>query len=450
MAAVLTMSAGPFPIQRFTLSNGLPVIYAQKTDLPLTVLRLVIYAGKRDETEGKWGLANLTAEMLTEGTTSRTSDEISEEIEFLGAQLGVDAGIYTTQITLNILTSQLDKGLALTSDVLQHPTFPASELDKLKDRILSSLQESLNDPDQVLDEAFHRALYGHHPLARPEEGTPTSIRALKREDLIRFHRTYYSPKNSFLAVVTNLPLQEMRDLLEKALGSWKGPEVQHRAFPPLPKQDQPRVVLVPMKVNQAYVALGHYGVRRTDPDYPRIRLMNYILGGGGFASRFFRIIRNKMGYAYSVYGYFMPGLDLPGYYLAGMQTKVESANEAIQSLIEVMETFQQEGPTEDELRDAKSFYEGSIPRQTETYGQILGALVNEELYGLPDYYWIKEIEAMQHFSREDIQQAARTYLHPDRLVLTLVVPPDFSFQVRAFRDVKVEVWDPRDLLKWEE
>jgi zinc protease len=280
MAAVLTMSAGPFPIHRFTLSNGLPVIYAQKTDLPLTVLRLVVYAGKRDETDGKWGLANLTAEMLTEGTIHRTSDEISEEIEFLGAQLGVDAGIYTTQITLNILTSQLEKGLQLTSDLLQNPTFPDSELSKLKERIISSLQESLNDPDQVLDEAFRRALYDHHPLARPEEGTPSSIRALTRQDLEAFHRAFYTPKNAFLAVVTNLPQDDLKHLLEKTLGSWKGDSVEHRALPPLPSHSSPRVVLVPMKVNQAFVALGHYGVRRTDPDYPRIRLMNYILGGG--------------------------------------------------------------------------------------------------------------------------------------------------------------------------
>lgn len=450
MAAVLTMSAGLFPIHRFTLSNGLPVIYAQKTDLPLTVLRLVVYAGKRDETDGKWGLANLTAEMLTEGTKNRTSDEISEEIEFLGAQLGVDAGIYTTQVTLNILTSQLEKGLQLTSDLLQNPTFPDSELSKLKERIISSLQESLNDPDQVLDEAFRRALYDHHPLARPEEGTPSSIRALTRQDLEAFHRMFYSPRNAFLAVVTNLPQEELKHLLEKTLGSWKGDSVEHRALPPLPSHTSPRVVLVPMKVNQAFVALGHYGVRRTDPDYPRIRLMNYILGGGGFASRFFRIIRNKMGYAYSVYGYFMPGYKLPGYYLAGMQTKVETANDAIQELIQVMKSFQKEGPTEDELRDAKSFYEGSIPRQTETYGQILGALVNEQLYGLPDYYWIKEIDLMQGYSRKEILETARTYLHPDRLVLTLVVPPDFTFDVPSFKDVKVEVWDPRDLLNWEE
>ncbi len=435
------------PLTRFELANGLRVVVATKTDLPLTLARLVVFAGARDEGEA-WGLANLTGEMLTEGTARYTADALAEEIEFLGANLGVDVGTYTTQITLDVLSPRAREGFALLREVVLAPTFPEEELNKVRERIQASIRESLSHPDNVLDDAFHYALYGDHPQGRPPEGTPASLEALDREDVEAFYRKFYAPNNAFFVVVSSLDPEAVRDLVEETFGDWEPREVTHPPLPDLPPVRGKRVVVVPMEVNQAFVALGHWGIRRNDPAYPLVRLMNYIVGGGGFASRLFRVVRNEKGYAYSVYAYFYPGYLLPGEFRAGMQTKIETAGDAIATMLSVLETFRREGPTDQELEDAKSFLLGSLPRRTETFSQILGALVSQELYGLPDYYWVKEAEESQAYTREEVREAARTYLDTENFVLVLVVPDTFALKVPQLEGVPVERLSIETLIHW--
>lgn len=435
------------PLTRFELSNGLRVIVATKTDLPLTVARLVVSAGSRDEGE-KWGLANLTGELLTEGTQRYTTDALADEIEFLGADIHVDVGTYTTQITLDILSPKASEGFDLLREVALAPTFPEDEIEKTRQRILASLQESLSDPNHVVDEAFRYALYGDHPQGRPTEGTPITLQKLTREDIVTFYRTFYTPSNAFLVVVSSLNPDTVKQMVEKAFGKWKAHPVEHPALPTLPTLKGKRVVMVPMQVNQAFVLMGHWGIRRSDSNYPLVRLMNYIVGGGGFASRLFRVVRNEKGYAYSVYSYFYPGYLLPGDFRAGMQTKIETANDAIASMLAVLDTFRKEGPTSQELADAKSFILGSLPRRTETFGQILGALVSQELYNLPDYYWVKEAEESQRYTKEDVQKAASQYLDTENFVLVLVVPESFRLNIPHLSGVSVEKLRVEDLLQW--
>ena len=437
----------PFPITRFELANGLRVVVATKQDLPLTLARLVVFAGTRDEGD-QWGLANLTGELLTEGTEQYDAEALAEAVEGLGANLNVDVGTYTTQITLDVLSPRAREGFALFQEVVRHPTFPEDELNKTRERIIASIQESLSHPDNVVDDAFHYVLYGRHPQGRPPEGTPETLKHLTREDVVRFHRTYYVPSNAFLVVVSSLPPEEVRALVEEAFGDWKGQAPKHPEIPPLPRLKGKKVVVVPMQVNQAFVAMGHFGIRRSDPDYPLVRLMSYVLGSGGFASRLFRIVRNEKGYAYSVYAYFFPGYLLPGEFRAGMQTKIETANDAVASMLEVIRTYREEGPTPEELQDAKSYVLGSLPRQTETFGQILGALVTQTLHDLPDYFWIREAEESQKYTVDQVREAARKYLDVDNFVLVLVVPEGFEVRIPGLEGVSVEKLSVETLLNW--
>jgi len=437
----------PFPITRFELGNGLRVVVATKEDLPLTLARMVVFAGTRDEGE-QWGLAHLTGELLTEGTERYDAEALAEAVEELGAILDVDVGSYTTQITLDVLSPRAREGFDLLQEVILRPTFPNEELNKTRERIIAAIQESLSHPDNVLDDAFHYALYGHHPQGRPPEGTPLTLKSISREDVVRFHRTYYVPANAFLVVVSSLPPEEVRTLVEEAFGDWEGKAPEHPAIPPLPRIEGKKIVVVPMRVNQAFVAMGHFGIRRSDPEYPLVRLMSYVLGSGGFASRLFRIVRSEKGYAYSVNAYFYPGYLLPGEFQAGMQTKIETANDAVASLLEVIRTYRQKGPTPEELRDAQSYALGSLPRQTETFGQILGALVNQTLHNLPDYYWIREAERSQEYTVDQVREAARKYLDVDNFVLVLVVPEDFEVRIPGLEGVSVEKLSVDVLMNW--
>lgn len=427
LAGVLLMAATsaekkPFELEKRELPNGLKVIVAQKPGLPIFQAILAIKSGALYEQ--KPGVANLTARLLDKGTLNRSAQEIADEIEGLGGSLNINANHYTLQASVSLLSDYADKGLEILSDVVLHPTFPEEEVEKQKHQIISEIHQRKSDPDNVVAERFQKEVYQGHPLGRPVEGEPEEVQTLTRQDVLDFFHKYFKPNISVLVVVTDLPPKTVFELAEKYFSGWEPGEVNYPEIPPVKKTQGKRAVVIHMDVNQAFVALGFIGLKRSDPDYNKVRLMNYILGGGGFASRFFRKVRNEMGYAYSVYSYFMPGVKYPGYYLAGVQTKLESANDAITLMLDLIRGMQEKGATEKELEDAKGYYEGSIPRQTETYSQIARALLNAEIYGLPDFYWLKDVEVILSTSLEEVQAMARKYLQPDDYVL--VVAADTS------------------------
>jgi zinc protease len=175
-----------------------------------------------------------------------------------------------------------------------------------------------------------------------------------------------------------------------------------------------------MDVNQSYVQYGYLSVRRADPEFSAIRAMNYILGGGGFVSRLTRSIREEQGLAYSVFSDFMGGSQFPGFFYAGLQTKIDTTSQAIKSLFVVIDGMKQAPVSTDELADMKLYYEGSLPRRAESYGQVAGLLLDREFFGLPDGYWELELRRIQQLTPQEIQQLAQRYLDTDNFVLALI------------------------------
>ena len=178
--------------------------------------------------------------------------------------------------------------------------------------------------------------------------------------------------------------------------------------------------MVDMDVNQSYVQFGHLSVRRADPEFAAMRAMNYILGGGGFVSRLTRSIREEQGMAYSVHSDFVGGSQFPGFFSAGLQTKIDTTSQAIKSLFAVIDRMKQTPVSADELTDMKLYYEGSLPRRAESYGQVAGLLVDREFFGLPDGYWESDIRHIQQLTPQEIQRLAQRYLDTDNFVLALI------------------------------
>ncbi|MBI3326046.1 MAG: insulinase family protein, partial [Nitrospinae bacterium] len=312
------------------------------------------------------------------------------------------------------------------SDVLQHPRFDPTDFERERGRMLSGIQQRRVDPHQVISETFRELLYAGHPLHRPVSGYLETVPRITHADVLAFHQRFYVPANAILVMVGDFTEGKMLELLERHLGNWQTPvaggaarEPPPRLAPPAPIRGK-KVRVVDMDVNQSYVQFGHLAVRRADPAFATLRAMNYILGGGGLVSRLSHSIREEQGLAYSVYSEFVGGSQFSGFFVAGLQTKIESTSQALSSLFDELERMKREPVTADELTDMKLYYEGSLPRRAETYGQVADLLLEREFYELPDGFWVSEIDHIQRLTPAEIQRAAHRYLDTGNFVLALV------------------------------
>lgn len=415
---------------RQVLPNGMVLLHVERSSLPIVQIRLGIRAGQLMETAPKAGLSSLTASLLREGTKSRSSSQISDAIEFVGGSLQASGGGENAMISLTVLKKDLDLGFSLLADILLNPSFPEQELEREKTLVKAAIKRQLEDPGTVAAHAFARHLYGNHPFSMPAEGTGETLDNITRKDVVEFHRKYYVPNNSWMAVVGDITEDEIKTLIDRYLSGWNKGDTAIK-IPPLPAPpSETRVVLIQKDITQANIILGHLGLKRTDPDYYAVLTMNYILGGGGFASRLMDNIRDDKGLAYSVYSTFIPGSTI-GSFRASLETKNESANTAISELLSEMKRIQREPVSRKELDDAKAYITGSFPLRMDSSSKIANLLVSVESFGLGMAYVYDYLEAVRAVTTEDIQRVAKKYLHPERYIMVVVANQD-----RA--DIKVE------------
>ncbi len=422
LSFVLFFSSNTFAVEakRTVLPNGLILLQSRQSYLPVVHVVLLIKASAFDEPPDKAGLANLTSSLLMEGTTHRTSDQISEEIEFIGAELGASTSRDYTVVSLSVLKKHLNKGFELFSDILLNPAFSEEEIIRKKDLIKGSLKQAEDDPSFVAARAFRKAIYGEeHPYGRLVSGSAETIDRITRDDIVDFYKTFYRPNNAILAVVGDITMDETRALLKQFLGNWKSKDIPLRRSYTVRRQKEIKIIKIDRDLTQANIMLGHLSVKRSDPDYYKLQVMNYILGGGGFASRLMTKIRDDMGLAYDVHSFITSNLDI-GFFRVGVQTKNPSAKEVIRVIVDEMKRMQEQSVTEQELKDAKAYLTGSFPRRIDSMAKIANFLVLTELYGLGLDYDRKYPEYINSVTREDIKQVARKYLQPQAYTLVVV------------------------------
>jgi zinc protease len=431
MAALIALTGGGaalaedtmalhIPSQKVTLPNGLTVVVSAKDKLPIAYISVRFKVGSAYDPEDKAGLADMTARLLNKGTTTRTATAIAEELDFLGARLEASAGGTGSTVSLSLLAKDVERGLDLFADILQDSRFETAELERERAQMLSQIQQRRTNPRQVVSEVFREELYAEHPLHRPVSGYGPTVSRITRDDVLAFYQRFYVPNNAIVVMVGDFSESQMLELIQRALGGWHARPLDHIDLPqPSPTKGQ-QVRIVDMDVNQSYVQFGQLSVRRADPEFAALRAMNYILGGGGFVSRLTRSIREEQGLAYSVHSDFVGGSQFPGFFSAGLQTKIDTTSQAIKSLFAVIDQMKQAPVRADELADMKLYYEGSLPRRAETYGQVAGLLTDREFFGLPDGYWESEIRQIQQLNPQDIQRLAQRYLDTDNFVLALV------------------------------
>ncbi|MEW6600567.1 MAG: pitrilysin family protein [Nitrospirota bacterium] len=415
----LFTSAYALDVKRQVLDNGLTLLVVERHNVPVVKVSIGFDAGNLHEPVDKAGLAGLTAGLLTEGTSNRTSQQISEEIDFVGGSIGASGGGDYVTASLSVLKKDVNLGFELLSDIILNPSFPEQEMMKKKERIKGGLRSREDDPGYISSREFKKAVFGDHPYGRLITGTVETIDSITREDLVAFHSKYYVPDNAVMAVVGDITVDEVEKLIQNYLGGW------HRgksSTAPLQKMNiakERKTILIDKDLTQANIILGHAGVSRDDPDYYAVSVMNYILGGGGFSSRLMQNIRDDKGLVYDIHSYFAAD-KYGGSFEVELQTKNESANTAIEEVLKEIMHIRNSPVAEEELADAKSFLTGSFPMRIETGARIAGFLVAVEYYGLGSDYIDNYPGYINSVTREEVQRVADKYLDPENYVLVIV------------------------------
>ncbi len=412
-----SLSAAPLGT-RTVLDNDATLLVAERPGLPMVVLSMILTTGAAVDPQGKQGLANLTAELLTRGTTSYSAQALAEELDFLGTSLSVQAGNDATTIRMTTLTKNLDRSFALLAEVVLSPTFPQDEFERIRKEIAGRLHSNQEDPGWVAGKAFREHLYPQQPYGRLISGQAETLARITPADIKQFHATYYRPNNAIIAVAGEIAQDQIGSLLTSHFAGWKAADLPDFSWPDPPGRKAQQVNLN-KEVTQANIMIGHSGIARSHPDYYAVLIMNHILGGGGFGSRLMDRIREEQGYAYSVGSYFSARKH-PGPFTVALQTKNESAQQAIDETLAVIRHFREEGATEEEVEAAKAYLINSFPLRLISNTDVAGMLPVLEFYELGLDYPDRYPDLIGSVTLEQVRAAAKHHLHPDQFLQVVV------------------------------
>ncbi len=407
-------------IEHWTTSNGARVYFVAAPSLPMLDVQVDFAAGSMFDPPGKAGLAALTRGILDLGTQQRDETAISEQLADIGAALGGGADTDRASVSLRTLTDadKLPAALNILRDVLQQPRFDAAILEREKTRTIAGLKEAMTRPDSIAGKAFWEAMYPDHPYGR--QATPESVANLNRTDLLEFHRRLYTAGNASISLVGQLNRQQAEKIAEDL--STALPAGTPPSLPAAPVSAPATTKALPHPASQAHISLGLPAIERGHPDFFPLMVGNYTLGGGGFVSRLVKEVRDKRGFAYSVYSYFAP-LRHAGPFQIGLQTQRNQAGEAIKVVRQVLDDFIANGPSPDELTAAKANLSGSFPLRLDSNAKLLANIAVIGFYGLPldylDHYQAK-VEAV---TVDEIKQAFSRHVRTDKL-MTVTVAAD--------------------------
>ncbi len=401
-----------------TLANGLQVLHVAQNEQPSVSYRLLVRAGAAQDTAAKVGVASFVAALLDQGTTTRSAEAIANAIESAGGVMGVGAANEVTFVNGAVIKDQISLALDLAADVVQRPAFDPAEIRRQMQQAAQGLQVSAEDPEFIANSLIERLVFGFHPYGRPGPNSVEALQRITRDDLVAFHRTWFVPNNSLLAIVGDLTADEAFAAAEKAFGGWAKRDVPTMTFdePPPPTR---RVVVVdrPGAV-QTEIRVGQIAVSRTHKDYVAVDMALRILGGEG-ANRLFGVLRSDRGLTYGASANFR-AYKFGGSFIAETDTRSATTGEALRLTVDEFFKLQKEPVDPRELRAAQDYMAGNFPLATETPSAIAMQVLNQLFFGLS----LDELETyrdeVDRVTVADVQRVAKQFLFPDRLSIVLV------------------------------
>lgn len=410
-----------------TLDNGMTVIVQENHANPTVAIAGNLKAGSYFDPEGKSGVANLTADMLARGTRTRSALELAKASEFVGASLDTSADVEAASFSAKSLTKDFPLMLDLLSDELRNASFPQEQFEKAKGETASMLEQSKESPSSRAFRAFYNSVFpaGHpyHELTIDE--AQQQLQGITREDLVSFYQKYYRPDTTIITIVGDVDPKAAVEQVRKYFGDWnaQGPKPQ-MDIPTVQPQTKPVNVVIPMMdKSEVDVVYGYaLGIRRQDPDFYAVRIMNQILGGAGaLTSILGEQIREKQGLVYNVYSTFDAGLGAGPWY-ASLGTNPKNADQAITTLKQEIADFKKDGATQEQFDRAREFIIGVFPIALETNSGVARALLSAQFYGLGMDYLQNYDKIYRSVTLEQVNAAAQKYLHPEEGTLVIAGP----------------------------
>jgi zinc protease len=409
---------GPHDIRRVELPNGIAVLARANFNSPSVCLTGYLPAGSLFDPDEKLGLANFTALALMRGSARRSFQQVYDALESIGASLGFDGGTHTAAFGGRSLVEDLPLLLDLLAEALRQPVFPPEQVERLRAQLLTGLAIRAQDTSEMASLTFDQVVYAGHPYSRPDDGYPHTIQAISQPDLAAFHARHYGPRGLVIAIAGAIDPQEAIEQVQRTLGDWSNPQ---QPEPPHLPPVQPlnelvrRHVEIPGK-SEADLLLGAVGPARCSPDYLAASLGNSVLGQFGLFGRLGEVVREQAGLAYAVSSSVSGGLG-PGPWLVSAGVAPENAEKAIELIRSEIARFVEQPVTEEELADSQASYIGRLPLSLESNSGVAGALLNLERFNLGLDYYQRYPGLVRAVTPQDALEAARHYLHPDRLAI---------------------------------
>ena len=407
------------PYKRVKLANGMTLLLMEQHEVPLISFSVVIRSGAVADPPGKEGLASVTAELLRKGTKTRTADQLSSELDFIGGQLATNAAADSSRLAAEFVTKDLAKGLDLLVDVVLNPTFPQDQVTKVLKQRLDGIKAAKDRAQGVIAQYFNRSLYGSHPYGHPPAGDERSLAALTREDVVRFYGANYIPGGTVFAVCGDFSTSEIEKLLSARFSAWQSKPAAGVPIPdPTPAQGTMLLIVDKPDATQTFFRIGNVGISRSNPDRVWIRVVNTLFGGQ-FTSWLNTELRINKGLTYGVSSGFDERLKSGPFFINSFTPNATTA-EAIDLTLATLKRLHAQGMTEGELRSAKTYIKGQFPLQLETTDRLAEMLAELELFGLDgsdiDRFYAK-VDAM---TVADAKRIIQQYFPLENLVFVVI------------------------------
>lgn len=417
LCGMATPAISAVDIEQWTLPSGARVNFVRADALPMVDVQVDFPAGSAYSPGRKAGLAGMVAGLLDAGTSRYDENALADRFADLGAQFGASAGTDRASVSLRVLSSEAERtaAVALMAEVMRDPVFPGAILDRERGRAIIGLQEAETQPGYLVDRAFMAEIYGTHPYGA--SASEASLKSITREDLVSFHRRYYASGVANISIVGDVD-RAQADRIARVLTDGL-PEGRPSVALPSPVMPDAKLLRIDNPSAQAHIAIGMPGLRRDDPDYYALLTGNYVLGGGGFVSRLMKEVREKRGFAYSVYSHFSPHR-VAGPFRIGLQTRGRQTDEAIEVVRQTLADFIDQGPSEDELAAAKANIVNGFGLRLDSNAKLLGYVSVIGFYDLP-LDWLTEYpKAVQALTVDDVRDAFKRRVLPQHLVTVVV------------------------------
>jgi zinc protease len=405
-------------VQDARLSNGLEIVVVEDHRLPLVSCRLAFRTGDAHDPADLPGLTDTLSGLLTEGTESRTSRQIAEEVARMGASLTAGANSDYTTVAASSLASFCDHVLELMADVTLRPSFPDNEVELTKQNTIESLKQQRAQPSFLATEMVSRVMYGEHPYSVVAP-SPESIRATTRDRLVQFHKSNFIPNNAVLILVGDFQPAHLIKRVEELFGGWSSGPAPVEAFPAPPLRSSRSGYIVDRPGSaQSNIVIANPGINRTSPDYFPMLLMHTVLGANA-SSRLFMNLREEKGYTYGAYSV-LDARRTAGTFRASAEVRTPVTGDSLKEFFYELNRIRNEAVTEKEINDAKSYLTGVFPIRLEIQEGLIDQYVQIKMFGLPSNYLETYRDNVQAVTLEQIQEVARRYVQPDEAAIVIV------------------------------